>query len=379
MKARKPKVVYIISDIEKSLGFEWTLDALNEKVTLSCVLIGKANTKLEAFLQSKKISAIVLNSEEINAVGIWLRLFSILYARKPDVVHCHLWRATILGISVSWLLSVPKRIFTRHHALIHYLEIKSGRKWDVLCNHLATDIVAISNNIKSILIEKDGADPRKIHLIHHGFDLEYFKNVSSLDIEKLRSKYSIHPSKQWPVIGVVSRYLDWKGIQYIIPAFLRLQVKYPKAHLVLANAKGNYSIELRAMLRTLPDGSYTEIVFEECLAGLYRLFDLYVHAPINSQVEAFGQTYVESLASGVPSIFTLSGIASEFIRQGENALIANFAEPASIYSNLEILLENSDLRRKLQSNGPVTVSIFDKTIMISKLLTLYSGLNENSN
>ena len=40
--------------------------------------------------------------------------------------------------------------------------------------------------------------------------------------------------------------------------------------------------------------------------------------PINSECEAFGQVYIESLALKKPSNFTKSGIGSEFLEHKKN-------------------------------------------------------------
>jgi glycosyltransferase involved in cell wall biosynthesis len=366
-------VTYIISDIDKSLAFEWIANDLRQ-VNLVFILIGEKSTRLKLFLDKKNIPVFEIADDDYpSAFRKWFHLRSLLAKIKPDVIHTHLWRATLLGLTSSWFLKIRKRVFTRHHGTIHYDKFSSGLKWDKLCNAIATDIIAVSNNVKRILIDRDHASRRKLHLIHHGFDIEYFRGVELSTVDELRNKYDIRADTSWPVIGVIARYVDWKGIQYIIPAFEKLLVKYPNAHLILANAQGDFAPTVKRLLTSLPQNTFTEIGFEENLAALYRLFDIYVHAPINANVEAFGQTYIEALASGVPSVFTLSGVASEFIYHGENAMVANFAESESIYSNLQILLENSDLRNKLQINGLKTVSAFDKAIMMSKLLGLYRG------
>ncbi|MBL0097760.1 MAG: glycosyltransferase [Bacteroidetes bacterium] len=85
-------------------------------------------------------------------------------------------------------------------------------------------------------------------------------------------------------------------MQYIIPAFERILKSQPKK---------------------LPSDSYIKIEFERDLFSLYSIFDYFIHAPIDPSVEAFGQVYIEALAAGIPSIFTLSGIAPDFIVDGK--------------------------------------------------------------
>jgi glycosyltransferase involved in cell wall biosynthesis len=186
----------------------------------------------------------------------------------------------------------------------------------------------------------------------------------------MKQKYL--PESAYPVIGVISRYTEWKGIQYIIPAFKKLLQIYPDAHLVLANAKGNYGNQIKKLLREIPKKNYTEIVFEDDLFTLYRLFDVFVHTPINKNIEAFGQTYVEALASGIPSVFTLSGVSKEFIVNRQNALVVDFKNSDEIYHSVLELLKNEPLRNTLAKNGQKSIEPFALNIFIRKLDELYS-------
>jgi glycosyltransferase involved in cell wall biosynthesis len=268
------------------------------------------------------------------------------------------------------LAGVEKRIYSRHHGSYHHEYFPSAIKYDRFINFLSTDIVAISENVKNILIDYEGVPREKIHLIHHGFDLDAFRNVNTEKIMQMRQKYL--SESPYPVVGVISRYIEWKGIQYIIPAFKKLLLTYPHAHLILANAKGNYEKQIQELLKEIPRQNYTEIVFEDDLFTLYRVFDVYIHTPINKNIEAFGQTYVEALASGIPSVFTLSGVAKEFIVNRKNALVVDFQNSDSIYDAVMELLKNESLRNTLIQNGQQSVEPFALNIFIRKLEELYS-------
>ena len=76
----------------------------------------------------------------------------------------------------------------------------------------------------------------------------------------------------------------------------------------------------------IPD-RYTEIVYETDMPALYKTFDVFVHVPVEPHFESFGQVYVEAMASGIPSVFTLAGAATEFVRDGENALVVQPRRP----------------------------------------------------
>lgn len=366
-------LVYIISDIDKALAFEWISISLKKKFSLSFIIIGKEKTALSEFLEREEIACFNISDAEYPSwIAKWIKIFRLLGELKPDAAHTHLWRANLLGLTAAWMLRVPKRIFTRHHSTLHYDKYSSGLKWDRMCNGLATDIIAVSKNIEKILVGRDKAKPEKVWVVHHGFNLDYFQQVPSNNVKLLREKYSIWKREKWPVVGAIARYVDWKGIQYIIPAFAKLREEYPKAHLILANASGDYSASIKEQLKRLPAGSFTEIVFEDDLASLYRLFDLYVHAPINATAEAFGQTYVEALASGVPSVFTLSGVATEFIRHGYNALAADYQSSNSIYEGMRDLLKDEELKDTIVENAKGSASAFGLEKMIDKLEIIYN-------
>jgi glycosyltransferase involved in cell wall biosynthesis len=367
----KTRLLYIVSDIDKALAFEWIANHLPVRFDMAFLLIGKSDTALIKYLSNKGIRHYVIGDKPGDNFFLkWLKVLRIIRKEKPHIVHTHLWRANILGQSAAWILRIRKRIFTRHHAMVHYDEYPSGRKWDVLCNAMATHIVAISQNVRNILIHKDKANPAKIHVINHGFDLKYFEELSPGHIEEMAGRYDFHEGKK-PIIGVISRYLRLKGIQYIIPAFAVIREKYPTAHLVLANAIGDYSKEIKDILQTLPPSSYTEIQFENDLATLYGFFDVFIHTPIDENSEAFGQTYVEALSAKVPSVFTLSGIAPEFIKHGHNALVVGYKNPEEIAAAILRLLEDETLRDWLKKEGKDSVARFSLNEMLIKLENLY--------
>jgi glycosyltransferase involved in cell wall biosynthesis len=368
---KKLKIVYVISDIDKALAFEWISLHFRSVFDLKFILIGKEKPELSNFLNRSNISCTIISDSDFpKTYQKVIRIAKILKAERPDIIHSHLWRANLISQPIAWLLRIRKRIYTRHHATIHYNEFPSGRKWDVLLNSMVTDIVAISTNIKEILVTKDKADPNKIVIIPHGFDLSYFNDVSHERTIQVKERHKIK-ADAWPIVGVISRYLEWKGVHFTIDAFRQLQEQYPNAHLILANTQGNYSNQIRQKLRQLNENSFTEIQFEHDVAALFKVFTLYVHVPVDPYVEAFGQTYIEALAAGVPSVFTLSGVAREFIMHEKNALVVPFKDSDSIRLSIERLLQEKNVRDKLVENGKQSILQFELRTMLDQLLLLY--------
>lgn len=364
-------VFYIISEIEKSLAFEWITDGVDKnKINLHFILLGKDDTPLINFLKSRKVDVHVIPFRgKKDLISSWIKIYLILKKYRPDVVHAHLYYACLVGLTTAWLLRIPKRIHTRHHGSLHHQYFPRAVYIDKLINFLSTDIIVISTKQLEIVNVWERTPIQKIHLIPHGFDLEYFQFNDEARVSALRSFYNL--SENAFVVGVISRYINWKGIQYIIPAFAKIKEKYPEAHLILANSHGNYTQQLKQLLSQLPKWSYTEIPFEQDIATLYKLFDVFVHVPVDEYCEAFGQTYVEALISGIPSVFTLSGIATEFIENEYNALVVPFRDSNSIAEAIKKIHLEKSLAKTLIRNGKRSVQQFSLASMFAKLDALY--------
>jgi glycosyltransferase involved in cell wall biosynthesis len=368
---KRTRVVYIISHIDKAIGFEWIAGSINaEKFELIFILLNDKPSTLAKRLQSRGIE---VHEMPVGPKWKWpflyLRLARKLRKLRPDVIHSHMYVADMIGQLAGKTVGVKKRIYTRHSS-------NESRKYhrksriDRIVNSSCTHILAISENVKNILVKEENVDPSRIRLIHHGFDLPRF-NVLKEDIDQLQRKYN--PGNRRPVIGVVARYSHWKGIQHTIEAFTELLKDYPGALLILANAKkGDYKNEIAALLSRLPEGSYHEIEFEENLFALYQLFDVYVHVPVDEELEAFGQTYVEALAAGIPSVFTLSGVAREFIKHERNALVVDYQNPGEIKNAVARLLTDKALCKQLGEAGWLDVQQFSLDKMIHKLEDFYA-------
>tara|TARA_R110002072_G_scaffold206697_1_gene364405 strand:+ start:1444 stop:2559 length:1116 start_codon:yes stop_codon:yes gene_type:complete len=369
----KNHIVYIVSKVDKAVAFEWIVEAfLKEGETIQFILLNdKFETSLAQFLKSYQIPTFQIKlGTKKNYPFVWLKVYNLLKKIKPQVVHTHLFEASLLGLSAAKVAGVKNRIYTRHHSTYHHEYFPHAVRYDQWINSLATDIVAISLNVKNVLVQKEKVVESKIHLIEHGFKLEQFESVSEDRISQLREKHRIPKDKL--IIATISRYIELKGVEYVIRAFKNVHKNHSKTHLLLANAGGGDEDVIKKELKQLPKDAFTEIRFEEDLFALYQLIDFYVHVPINGQIEAFGQTYIEALAAGVPSIFTLSGIANDFIEHESNALVVSPKSSIAIELAINRLMGDELLRNRLIENGKQAVKKFELSHMITKLRNLYT-------
>jgi glycosyltransferase involved in cell wall biosynthesis len=327
-----------------------------ERFEPSFVLISIPDTEpyLASFLAARGIPFVSLHCK-LRAADLARTLWKIFrYCRRerPDVVHTHILFASLLGLVGAALARVPVRIVTRHHVKLDHVVPGHGKAlvWlDRLSNLLASRVIATCSMLRQVLVESEKIPAGKVRLVHLGIDLEKFRRPKAAEVAALARRYN--PRGAAPVIGVVARHFEFKGIQYVIPAFRRLLELYPTAYLLMAGAYGPYHEALRRQLAPIAPERYVLVTFEPNPFALYHLCDLVVHAPIGPHEESFGLVYLEALAAGVPSIFSLAGVAPELLEHGRNAWIVEPRNSEQIYQGMVALLRDAALRRRLVRAG----------------------------
>ena len=351
------KILHIVSEVEKSHHLEWLTLEIKDHYDLRVILLGNENTAHQRFLQGLNIPVFVVKyNSRLSYFKAAIAVMKIIKNESPMVVHTHFWGANIIGIPAAFLTRVPVRVMTRHHGNLHHQFYKKGVVIDKILNKMSTLILAPTVAIRNLLVNSEGANPEKVEVANHGIDLCYYESATELSISNLRQKHGIPSNKK--IIGVISRHIEWKGIQYIIPAFKQVLAKISSAHLVLANANGDYKQTINGLLKSLPSDSYSIIEYENDAAALYASFDIFVHTPVDLYGESFGLIYIEALAAGKPSVFTLSGVAPEFIRDGFNAIVVDYKNEDQIFSGVMAILSNQSLATNLVMNGRNSVVKF---------------------
>lgn len=371
----KRNITYVISQVSHSKLFEWTALLLNrDKYNLSFILMHKSVTDFETLLRKEGFSVHRIHYEsKSDMISCIRKINRILRKEKTEIVHTHLFEGGLAGMTGARLAGVKKRIHTRHDAMIHHDYHPGAVKYDKFTNRIATEIIAITENVKKILIDLENVDPSKVNVIHHGFQLREFSEVNPERKAALEKK--IFPKhRPFPVIGAISRFIEWKGLQYTIEAFENVLKKHPDAHLLLANAQGPFEAQLHTMLDKLPKSSYTLVKFESDVAALYQCMDIFVHVPVDERAEAFGQVYIEAMAAGIPMLATASGIAPDCVEDRKHAIIVPFRDAQAITSAIHELITDSELGKKLAHTAKeMALKNFDIAQMIVELEKRYDA------
>ena len=100
-------------------------------------------------------------------------------------------------------------------------------------------------------------------------------------------------------------------------------------------------------------GPHLGLLSREQVAGLLRRSDIFLDA---STYQAFGRTAIEAMACGCTAVVPKIGGAGQFARHEENGLLADTLSREPVGEALGRLVEDDDLRRRLQAGAVAEAS-----------------------
>ena len=247
------------------------------------------------------------------------------HTMQADIIHCHTWYTHLAGVFSRELLQVPL-ILTTH-------SLETHRPWKVeqlgngyflsrwIENHAyntADGVIAVSEQMKTDVVEAYGINPEKVTVIHNGIDPEFYKPTFD---NNLLLEYGINP--EIPFVLFVGRITRQKGISQLISA-----AKYfdENCQIVLcAGAPDTPEIakETEELISDLKATRNGVILISEMLPR-EKIKVLYSHARVfacPSLYEPFGIINLEAMSCETPVVGSAVGGIPEIIVEGETGYL----------------------------------------------------------
>jgi glycosyltransferase involved in cell wall biosynthesis len=199
-------------------------------------------------------------------------------------------------------------------------------------------IIAISQFIKTHILNNYGIDERLIDIAPRGFDPDRIDpdRVTTEQLEQLKKQWGLLDDT--PVIALPGRLTRWKGQTLFLDALALIKELNWQA-LIIGGAghKKNYLDELKDM--TGASGLSERVIFvgdQPDIVPFYALADVVVSASI--EPEAFGRVAVEAQAMGKPIIASAHGGALETVRDGETGWLFINNDAVDLAAKLRLAL-----------------------------------------
>lgn len=356
---------------------------LGERPGLEVSLISGPSTGPEGSLEGKFSShpeALTILPELVRPVSPWMdlaafqKLSRMLRKRRPDIVHTHSGKAGILGRLAAHKAGVPVIIHTVHgpsfgpfqsalaNALFRAAERHAAK--------VTTHFVVVADAMRRQYLEAGVGRPEQYSTIWSGFNTAPY--LATRNTPELRQKFGLQAEDL--VVGKIARLFDLKGHEDLIRVAPSIVKHEPRTRFLIVG-DGPLRPRFESQIRQLGLGRnfvFTGLVDPDTVPSLVGVMDVLVHL---SQREGLARALPQALAAGKPVIAYDCDGAREICLQDETGFLVQPHDIQGLETQLLLLLQNPDLRKRFGDAGRQLVSRrFDVNAMIDSLHTLYLNL-----
>ena len=237
-------------------------------------------------------------NKDLAAVG---RLARLMRRERPDVVHLHLYRATLYGRVAARLAGVPVVVTTEHSLLEGELEGRpttAGVRWLYLATERFNHATLAVSEAVAERLRRWGIPDEKIHIVPNALDLQSLR-VDDEQRAKVRDELGIAPTAH--VVGGIGRLHPVKRWDRLITSLA--DDLGDDLHLLLVGG-GEEEGALRDLARSSQVSPWVHLVGARSdLAAVLSAMDVVVSP---SPQETFGLALVEAVAAGRPVVYVSS-------------------------------------------------------------------------
>lgn len=192
-----------------------------------------------------------------------------------------------------------------------------------------------------------------IHVIHNGFPVDEFLDITPNRVKEFRSKYATSGVNY--IVGVVGRIkFQRKGQEIFVRAASLLHDKFPDARFLCIGSPypGNeaHLANLLSLIKELHLEGYVIYTGDvDDIKAAIKALDILVLSSV--QPEPFGGVVVEAMALGRPVVATATGGSLEQVADGVTGYLVEPGNPESMAEAIGKLLEAPDQARQFGQSG----------------------------
>jgi starch synthase len=242
-----------------------------------------------------------------------------------DLVHCHTWYTHLAGIIAKLCYKTP--LILTMHSLEPQRPWKSAQlghgyrfsSWvERTAIQMADATIAVSNRMRSDILDLFDADAARVHVIHNGIDTDEFSPRPS---RAVLQRYGIDP--EIPYVLFVGRMTEQKGIRHLLRSLAAMDSGFQVVLCVGAADTPEFAAEMRS-LAAAAAARRNGVVWIEEMVDRPALIGLYSSASIfccPSIYEPFGIINLEAMACGTAIVAAGTGGIPEIVLEGETGFL----------------------------------------------------------
>jgi glycosyltransferase involved in cell wall biosynthesis len=295
----------------------------------------------------------------------------LLKARRPDILHTHLYHPNLYGRLGSLGLGLPGVVAAVHNA---YTRVKFHRRlWNFLLGW-ASDLVLVgSSQVWQDVRRYDGVPASRLLLMPYGIPLSELD--TPLSREQARERLGLSGADL--VLGVVGRLEEQKGQANLLAALPALRRTNPNLVVVLVG-EGRRQEDLNRQVRELKlAGMVRFLGTRRDLPEIFRALDIFVQP---SLWEGLPLALLKAMGAGLPVVATRVSGSREAIVDGVNGYLVAPGDPEALGRAIGKLCGRPESRRRLGDAARRTVAArYSLEAMLHRLEDLYLELQRRGN
>lgn len=320
----------------------------------------------------------------LNDVSSILSIVRLIRQNEFDVVVGHTPKGAMVAMIAATMAGVRKRVYFRH-GLIYTTSTGLKRfifkTVEQFTSLLATRIVNVSPSLCDLAIKDHLNKSHKQLIIGAGtcggidtiniFNPQLIDHIKHSQIQK---EYGIKDDDF--IVGFCGRLCKDKGIIELIDGFKLFQQKNGGINVKLLlvgryDERDHLPMDYILEIKNNPNIVSTGQLEQKELPYLYSLMDMFAFP---SYREGFGMCVIEASAMEVPVLVSRSHGCIDAMVENKTGIYIDI-DPGDISNKIDILYRDSDLRKKLGSDGRKWVcENFERTNLWPKHLAFYENL-----
>lgn len=286
----------------------------------------------------------------------WYKAYKL--ATKGDVIHINWITPQMAPLYYTILklnrMGANKPVVITCHNIEPHEQHAMDHWWTVRTFDLVDHFVVHAKQNKDRLIHQYGKRPDHIHVVHHG-TFGYFTKWSKESQSELKKFFHF---KEDDIVLLFFGYVrKYKGLHHLLRALPKVVEKHPNVKLLIAGelwmgrkyiddiiSKNGMAKHVRVYPRYVEDYDMHKV---------FDVADIYV-LPYNNPEQTISGPLMIGMAFGKTTVVSPVGGIKEFIKDGENGVLTPCGDEDALAKNINRLIEDKKLRKKLGPNAKKT-------------------------
>jgi len=375
------RIAFITSHINKSTQWEWfSEDLKNRDIFHLHIILHPTTPQLIGDFKKLGIPCFHFSNSNVFLLVINLvRTMYILLKYRINIVHTELPHGNLVGQTAAFLCRVNARLTTTENASWAY-DFNNRKQLfiDRLTYRLAKRVIVLTDLSKEYVHVHYHVPLERMTTIWHALRTSAYTKRDENKLQEMKTALKISPGDF--VIGMVSRFEEWKGHRYVIEAIARLKPQYPHIKLHIAGGKGESYDAVVELIRKLNLGNTVVIHdFVKDNITLYQVFDAHIHIPVTRMAETFGIAIIEGMISACPQVLTLSGISVYTAQDKQNCLVVEYCSSEQVADSIEwMILHPVECKQMGAQARADAQQLFEYRVKTESHLKIYRELLEEA-